>query len=98
MIHNTRPLINAIIAALLFIESSSDDEVDPDSAVRCMENISANLLALDDSDQLKLRSEFLKIAGESKDEPYSKFVRELPDMIGLRPNCLEIERERLRRT
>ena len=83
MIKNHRPLINAIITAFLFLESSGDNEVNPDSAVRCMENISASLLALDESDQIALRSEFLNIASESKDDVHSKFVRELSDMIGL---------------
>jgi hypothetical protein len=83
VIQNNRPLINAIIDAVFFLERSSDDEVDPDLAVRCMENMSASLLRLSVSDQIALRSEFLKIAVESEDEAYSNFVRELPDYIGL---------------
>ena len=82
MILNHRPLINAIIDAFLFLEHSSDDEVDPDLAVRCMENMSASLLRLSDSDQIALRSEFLKLAAEFED-PYRKFVQALPDNIGL---------------
>jgi hypothetical protein len=48
-----------------------------------MENMSASLLALDEQDQIALRSDFLKIAAESKDDVYSEFVRELSDIIGL---------------
>jgi hypothetical protein len=83
MIKKQRPLIYAIITAFSFLQSSRNDEVDPDSAVRCMEHMSASLLVLDDSDQIALRSEFFKVAAESKDGSYAKFVRELPDMIGL---------------
>ena len=55
MIQNYLPLIHGIIDAFLFLESAGEDEVDPDSAVRCMENISSSLLALETSDQLALR-------------------------------------------
>ena len=83
MIQNHRPLIDAVITAFLFLDSSGDNEVNPDSAVRCMESMSASLLALDELDQIALRSEFLKVAADSKDDNYQKLVRELPDMIGL---------------
>lgn len=83
MIQNYLPLIHAIIAAELFLESAGPNEVDPDSAVRCMESIASSLLALDKSDQLALRSHLEEIAEEGQDPSYSKFVRELPDSIGL---------------
>jgi hypothetical protein len=47
-IQNYIPLIHAIINALLFLESAGDDEIDPDSAVRCMEHMAASLLTLDE--------------------------------------------------
>ena len=78
-----RGLIEALIAAFLFLESAGPNEVDPGSAVRCMENISANLLALSLADQIELRLHLNKIADESEDIPYKNFVRALPDMIGL---------------
>ncbi len=83
MIQNYLPLIHCIIDAFLFLESSGDKEVDPDSAVRCMENMAASLLVLGHRDQLALRSHLERIADESKDSAYSKFVRNLPDSIGL---------------
>jgi hypothetical protein len=71
MIKNQRSLMYAIITAFLFLESSRDDEVDPDSAVRCLEHMSASLLVLDDSDPIALRSELFNIAAESKDDSYA---------------------------
>lgn len=83
MIQNYLPLIEGIINAFLFLERSGPGEVDPDSAVRCMEDISSSLLALEQPDQIALRSHFLKIADDAQDPAYSDFVRALPDMIGL---------------
>jgi hypothetical protein len=83
MIKNYVPLIHAIIDALLFFESAGPNEVDPDSAVRCMENIATSLLALEKSDQLALRSHLESIAVEGQDPSYTKLVRQLPDNIGL---------------
>ena len=83
MIQNYLPLIHAIIDALLFFESAGPNEVDADSAVRCMENIASSLLTLDKSDQLALRSHFERIAEGCQDANNAKLVRELPDNIGL---------------
>jgi hypothetical protein len=82
MIQDHLPLIRGLIEALLFLENSGDDEVDPGSAVRCMENIAAALLALSLADQIELRLDLNKIADESA-EPYKSFVRAMPDNIGL---------------
>jgi hypothetical protein len=86
MIHNYLPLVHGIIDAFLFLESSGPDEVNPDSAVRCMENIASSLLKLEQSDQLTLRSHFNEIADNARDIAYRNFVRALPDMIGLVTN------------
>ena len=83
MVQNDLPLIHAIIDALLFLEHSTDDEVDPDLAVRCMENMSASLHALTQADQIALRSRLEKIAEESPEPRYRDFVRALPDHIDL---------------
>ena len=83
MIKNYLPLVHGIIEAFLFLETSESSEVNPDSAVRCMENIAASLLALEPIDQLALRSNFEQIAKDSQDQSYKEFVQKLPDMIGL---------------
>jgi hypothetical protein len=76
------PLVEAIIEAFLFLENSGDDQVDPDSAVRCMENMSSSLLSMSKPDQLNLRATMSELATRSEDSTYSKFVAELPNMIG----------------
>ncbi len=83
MIHNYFPLIRGIINAFLFLESAGPNEVNPDSAVRCMEDIASSLLGLERSDQLALRSHLEKMADEEQDPAYRNFVRALPDHIGL---------------
>lgn len=79
------PLVHALIDALLLLECSGPDEINPDTAVRGMENIASSLKALDESDQRDLRSHLLRIADESDDAPFSNFVRSLPDVLGLEP-------------
>ena len=83
MIQNYLPLVHGLIDAFLFLETSRPEEVNPDSAVRCMENISSCLLVLERSDQLALRLHLEKIAGDAQDQAYQVFVRELPGMISL---------------
>jgi hypothetical protein len=83
MIQNCLPLVHGIIDAFLFLEESGPNEVNPDSAVRCMENISSSLLELGPSDQIALRSQLDKIAHDAQDSAYRTFVHALPDMIGL---------------
>jgi hypothetical protein len=83
MMENYLPLIHGLIDAFLFLECSGPHEVNPDSAVRCMEHISSSLLALAQSDQLALRSHLERIAAESPEPAFRDFVRALPDMIGL---------------
>lgn len=77
------PLVHALIDAFLLLESAGPDEVDPDTAVRGMENIASSLLALQESDQVALRVELEQIAAHALDQAYRDFVHGLPDMIGL---------------
>jgi hypothetical protein len=83
MICDYVPLIRGLIDAFLLLEHAGPDEVNPDTAVRGMENIAASLLALGKSDQLALRVELGRIADNAQDEAYADFVRALPDMVGL---------------
>lgn len=77
------PVVRALVDALLLLESSGPNEIDPDTAVRGTENIASSLLTLDSADQRILRSYFLQIADAADDETYRGFVRSLPDMLGL---------------
>lgn len=83
MIKDDLPLIHALIAAFLLFESCGPDEVNPDTAVRGMENMASSLLALEQSDQLALRAKLEQIAEDARDQAYRGFVYALPDMIGL---------------
>jgi hypothetical protein len=77
------PLIHALIDAFLLLESSGPNEVDPDTAVRGMENMASSLLTLEQSDQLALRQKLEQIAQSAQEQSYRNFVSGLPDMIGL---------------
>ncbi len=83
MIKDHLPLIHGLIDAFLFLETAGPNEVNPDSAVRCMENIASSLHALDKADQLALRSLLEKVADDSYNQSYKEFVKALPDAIGL---------------
>jgi hypothetical protein len=85
MIKDCVPVVRAVIDALLLLEFAGPEEIDPDTAVRGMENIASSLKALDEGDQQELRAHLLQIAEESDDAAFSKFVRSLPEMLGLAP-------------
>ena len=79
---NNEPLVRAIAAAMMFLEESGPDEVDPDSAVRTMETMGYELLRLVGSD----RAEFLDLVervatdGDPRD---AAFIRGIPRAIGM---------------
>lgn len=77
------PVIRALIDAVLLLESAGPDEINPDTAVRGLENIAASLHGLDGFDQRALRAHLLTIAESADDKAYSSFVRSMPDMLGL---------------
>ncbi len=83
MIKDYEPLILGLIDAFLLLELSGSDEIDPDTAVRGMENIASSLLAMSNADQLELRGALMRIGAQSEDSTYRSFVEGLPDMIGL---------------
>lgn len=52
---DSTPLVRAIVEALMFLEHATDDEIDPDVAVRGMEVISHELDALSKVDRAEFR-------------------------------------------
>ena len=80
---NLVPLCMAIIDALFVFETSGSDDVDPDVAIRAMENIGSSLQQLDEADQRELRQLLYDIAERAADLPYGEFVKSVPDMLGL---------------
>jgi hypothetical protein len=82
LIADPRPLLRAIVVAFMVLENSPDDEVDPSVAVRAMENMTHEILAMTSQDQASVRALFAEMANEER-EPGRKFISELPDQIGL---------------
>lgn len=80
---NLNPIIRALIDALLLLEFAGSSEINPDTAVRGMENIASSLLALEVSDQIQLRNKFDELADDEHDQVFERFIRSLPDMLGL---------------
>jgi hypothetical protein len=80
---DNEPLFKAIVAAMVFLDTSDDDEVDPHLAVRCLEDMSYELLKLAEAD----RKEFLElvesVAKHEADGRHAQFIREIPRMIGM---------------
>jgi hypothetical protein len=83
VLEDQRPLLRAILAAFLALEDGSNDDIDPDWAVKAMENISWEVVQLGDADQAALRADFLALAHEY-DEPWRSFVSAFPDSINLK--------------
>lgn len=81
---NNVPLCIALIDALLVFETSTADQLDPDIALRAMENIGSSLQELDLEDQCELRHLLYSISEHAADIPYREFVRAVPDMLGLK--------------
>ena len=77
------PLVLAVVDAFLLLEGSSNDEIDPDVAVRGMENVAANLLTFSEDDQRALREQLAAIGASCEDSYFGQFVSGLADMVGL---------------
>jgi hypothetical protein len=77
------PLVKAIVAALMLLEDSGDDEINPDTAVRGMENIAHELLVLTDDERAEFINLVEEVASAETDERYAAFTRRVPQMIGM---------------
>jgi hypothetical protein len=75
-------VLRALVDCLDFIENSPDDVIDPDAAVRALENVSYELQALPADAQVALSRRILALADDASDRRAS-FVRSLPEAIGL---------------
>ena len=79
---NVEPLIRAIISAMMLLEHSDPDEVDPDTAVKGMENMGHELLKLNAGDRLAFLTVLEGIAESENDGSVADFVRSMPFMLG----------------
>jgi hypothetical protein len=75
-------VLRALVDCLDFIENSPDDVIDPDAAVRALENVSYELQALPADAQAALSRRILALADDAGARRAS-FLRSLPEAIGL---------------
>lgn len=80
-------LCRAIFWSACFLEMSADDVVDPDSAVKALEDIASTLLQSTEEEKLMFAEacaeEAVKLQEKAGDERTAKFVRGLPEAMGL---------------
>jgi hypothetical protein len=77
---NPKPLVNAVVAALVLLENCGPDEVNPDTAVRGMENIGYELNRLTGAERGEFTNLLEIIATEESEA--AEFIRNIPFMLG----------------
>ncbi len=76
-----RHIVKALVDVVLFLELSDDQTIDPDRALGAVEQMAANLQALDAASQRALA---LGIQSLAADYPTNEqFVRDLPEALGI---------------
>jgi hypothetical protein len=80
-------LCQAIIWSACFLELSTDDVVDPDSAVKALEDIASALQAATEEEKQAFRRECSEEASRLEKNPsYAKtaeVIRRLPESVGI---------------
>jgi hypothetical protein len=79
---NPEPLVRAIVAAMMLMEECGPDEIDPDTAVRGLENMGHEILQLSGPD----RAEFLELIehmARTGDAHTATFLRAIPVSVGM---------------
>ncbi|SCL20836.1 hypothetical protein GA0070624_2133 [Micromonospora rhizosphaerae] len=77
-----KALIDSLLACLTFLEHSDSDAVDPDSAMRALEDV-APLQNLFDAVSRSLVATFQQVAAEETDTGWREFIRLHPRGLGL---------------
>jgi hypothetical protein len=80
---NPEPLIKAIISAMLLMEQRGSEEIDPDTAVRGLENIAYELLKLTGTDRAEFLTALERVAESTPDKLEAGYVRSIPFRIGM---------------
>lgn len=75
-------LVKVIADLAIFLEFTSEEQLDPDAAVNAMEQIAAELQLLNDQEKENLVNIFIELSNEYKGDK-SGYVRELPESLGL---------------
>ncbi len=83
---NVEPLVNAVVAAMMVLEESEPEQVDPDTAVRGLENIGYELLKLSGDDRLEFMQLLERMARAVDDDRTARFMRALPFSVGMVEN------------
>ena len=78
---NPDPLIRSIISAMMLLEDSGPEEIDPDTAVRGMEHMGYELLKLGDGDRAEFVAALERIA--EVEPAQAAFIRSIPFNIGM---------------
>ena len=80
-----RHLVEALAAAFMGVENASDDDVDPDWAVKVQEGIAHPLLQFSEVERSEFTAVLADLAEELGDDPFYRpwrtFYLELPSMI-----------------
>lgn len=80
---NSDPLIKALIAAMMMLEESGTDEVNPDTAVQALENMGYELMKLTGDDRDEFLRSIHRLASTASDPHDAEFIRKLPFAIGM---------------
>ena len=79
---NPEPLVRAIVAAMMLMEQCGPDEIDPDTAVRGLENMGYEILQLSGNDREEFINLIERMARDS-DSRTAEFMRSRPFSIGM---------------
>ena len=83
MLKNSSVRLVKIIADLaIFLEFTSEDQLDPDTAVEMMEQMASELQLLNDDDRSEVVQFFLEISREYTGDKCN-FIKDLPESFGL---------------
>ena len=75
-------LARAIANVAIFLEFSNEDLINEDASVEAMEQLAADLQALNNQSRKEL-SEALKMIAQGYDGAIAEFVSGLPDLFGI---------------
>ncbi|MEU3597473.1 hypothetical protein ABZ714_01865 [Streptomyces sp. NPDC006798] len=81
------PLVSTLTSTLIdvvwWLETCDDDEVDPDSAVKTMENVAATLADLPPAHHERLLETLATLADREPDPERREFLESFPSDFGL---------------
>ncbi|QVQ28278.1 hypothetical protein [Achromobacter deleyi] len=75
-------VVRAIVEVAVFLEFSGEEEINPDAAVRVLEQLASTLQMMDSKTKSSLCSQFENVAIEYSDEQ-AEFVENLGEALGL---------------